>query len=156
MRVLVISDTHKKHENLKVILERVSPVDLVIHLGDAEGYEDYIGELCGCPLEIVAGNNDFFSSLPREKEIMAGNYRVFMTHGHYYYVGSGIEDLKREALARGADVAMFGHTAFGAGEYCGSVVQRISGKGGNQRRKRIQDCRHTGCVRNNSFRSEKK
>ena len=87
MRVLVISDTHKKHENLKVVLERVSPVDLVIHLGDAEGYEDYIGELCGCPLEIVAGNNDFFSSLPREKEIMAGNYRVFMTHGHYYYVG---------------------------------------------------------------------
>ena len=59
MRVLVISDTHKKHENLKVVLERVSPVDLVIHLGDAEGYEDYIGELCGCPLEIVAGNNDF-------------------------------------------------------------------------------------------------
>ena len=35
MRVLVISDTHKKHENLKVVLERVSPVDLVIHLGDA-------------------------------------------------------------------------------------------------------------------------
>ena len=76
-------------------------MDLVIHLGDAEGYEDYIGELCGCPLEIVAGNNDFFSSLPREKEIMAGNYRVFMTHGHYYYVGSGIEDLKREGFSAG-------------------------------------------------------
>ena len=45
MRVLVISDTHKKHENLKVVLERVSPVDLVIHLGDAEGYEDYWGAL---------------------------------------------------------------------------------------------------------------
>ena len=51
----------------------------MIHLGDAEGYEDYIGELCGCPLEIVAGNNDFFSSLPREKEIMAGNYCVYDT-----------------------------------------------------------------------------
>ena len=48
------------------------------------------------------------------------------------------------------------NTAFGVGEYCGNTVQRISGKGGNQRRKRIQDCRHTGCVRNNSFRSEKK
>ena len=47
------------------------------------------------------------------------------------------------------------HTAFGVGEYCENTVQRISGKGGNQRRKRIQDCRHTGCVRNNSFRSEK-
>jgi putative phosphoesterase len=122
MRVLVISDTHKKHENLKVVLERVSPVDLVIHLGDAEGYEDYIGELCGCPLEIVAGNNDFFSSLPREKEIMVGNYRVFMTHGHYYYVGSGIEDLKREALARGADVAMFGHTHIPLIEYGDGIV----------------------------------
>ena len=70
----------------------------------------------------VAGNNDFFSSLPREKEIMAGNYRVFMTHGHYYYVGSGIEDLKREALARGADVAMFGHTHIPLIEYGDGIV----------------------------------
>ena len=73
-------------------------------------------------LSPVAGNNDFFSSLPREKEIMAGNYRVFMTHGHYYYVGSGIEDLKREALARGADVAMFGHTHIPLIEYGDGIV----------------------------------
>ena len=44
MRVLIISDTHRKHENLLKVLERVEPIDLLIHLGDAEGYEDYIAE----------------------------------------------------------------------------------------------------------------
>lgn len=110
MRILIVSDTHKKHENLRMALRQVSPIDLVIHLGDAEGYESQIQTICDCPLEIVAGNNDFFSSLPREKEIMVGDYHVFLTHGHDYYVNVGIEELKREAAVRGADIVMFGHT----------------------------------------------
>ena len=36
MKVLIISDTHGKHENLKTVLKREKPVDLVVHLGDAE------------------------------------------------------------------------------------------------------------------------
>lgn len=110
MRILVVSDTHKKHENLKRVLESVSPVDLLIHLGDAEGYEDMIGEMAGCPMEIVAGNNDFFSRLPREKELEIGKYRIWITHGHHYYVNAGISDLMSEAEARGMDIVMFGHT----------------------------------------------
>lgn len=43
MRVLVISDTHKKHENLKVVLERVSPVDLVIISGMRKGMKTILG-----------------------------------------------------------------------------------------------------------------
>ena len=66
MKILIISDTHRKHDNLLKVLERECPVDLLIHLGDAEGYEDYIAEQAGCPVEVVAGNNDFFSSLPLE------------------------------------------------------------------------------------------
>ena len=62
MRVLIVSDTHKKHENLITIMEKERPFDRMIHLGDAEGYEDYIAELAGCPLDIVAGNNDFMFS----------------------------------------------------------------------------------------------
>ena len=49
MKILIISDTHRKHENLLKVLERECPVDLLIHLGDAEGYEDYIAEQAGCP-----------------------------------------------------------------------------------------------------------
>ena len=62
MKILIICDTHRKHENLLKVLERECPVDLLIHLGDAEGDEDYIAEQAGCPVEVVAGNNDFFSS----------------------------------------------------------------------------------------------
>lgn len=110
MKVLIVSDTHKKHDNLVRILEQEDNIDLMIHLGDSEGYEDYIAELAGCPLEIVSGNNDFFTDLDREKELQIGKYQVLITHGHYYYVAMGVEDLKKEALGRGMDVVMFGHT----------------------------------------------
>ncbi len=110
MRVLIVSDTHGRHENLEEILGREPRVDLMIHLGDVEGGEEYISELVECPLEIVAGNNDFFSDLEREKELKIGQYKALITHGHYYYVAMGIEDLRKEAQGRGMDMAMFGHT----------------------------------------------
>ena len=65
MRILIVSDTHKKHDNLKRVLDRQRDIDLMVHLGDSEGYEDYIADLAGCPLEIVSGNNDFFSEIGR-------------------------------------------------------------------------------------------
>lgn len=110
MRILIVSDTHKKHKNLEEVLQRVGRIDKMIHLGDAEGYEEDIREMAGCPLEIVAGNNDFFSNLDREKEIQLGKYKVLLTHGHYYYVSAGVEDIKKEAAGRGMDIVMFGHT----------------------------------------------
>lgn len=110
MKVLIVSDTHKHHENLIRVLEREQNLDLMIHLGDAEGYEDDIADMAGCPLEIVAGNNDFFSTLPREEVLQIGKYKVLITHGHYYYVSSGVEDIIRDAAGRGMDVVMFGHT----------------------------------------------
>ena len=33
-----------------------------------------------------------------------------ITHGHYYYVSAGLEDIKKEARGRGMDIVMFGHT----------------------------------------------
>ncbi len=110
MRILIISDTHRKHGNLIEALEREAPIDLLIHLGDAEGYEDEIELLAECPVEIIAGNNDFFSGLDKEKELTLGKYKVLLTHGHYYYVSTGIADIKREAISRGFDIVMFGHT----------------------------------------------
>lgn len=110
MRILIVSDTHRRHDNLIEILDRVQPLDMLIHLGDAEGEEDYIELLTECPVEIIAGNNDFFSDLPREKSLQIGKYWVLLTHGHYYGVNMGIADIKTEAAARGYDIVMFGHT----------------------------------------------
>ena len=33
-----------------------------------------------------------------------------ITHGHRYYIGMGNEMLKKEAVAQGADIVMYGHT----------------------------------------------
>ncbi len=122
MKILIVSDTHRKHEYLIEALERVRPIDLMVHLGDAEGEEEYIAQLAGCPLEIVAGNNDFFSDLLREKEIRIGNYRVLLTHGHYYYVNTGLSDIQKEAAARGFDIVMFGHTHRPLIDYSHNVI----------------------------------
>lgn len=110
MRILIVSDTHRKHDALIEILDSVRPLDMLIHLGDAEGEEDYIEFLAECPVEIIAGNNDFFSDLPREKTLQIGKYRVWLTHGHYYGVNMGIADIETEAAARDFDIVMFGHT----------------------------------------------
>lgn len=110
MKILIVSDTHGKHENLKLVFEQEKPIDRMIHLGDAEGCEDFIQGLAGCPLDIVAGNNDFFSQLPTEKTIYLGNYKILVTHGHYYNVNAGIAGLQKDANARGFHIVMFGHT----------------------------------------------
>ena len=60
MKILIVSDTHRSHEYLEQALELEGPVDRLIHLGDAEGCEEEIAKMADCPLNIVAGNNDFF------------------------------------------------------------------------------------------------
>ena len=109
MKVLIVSDTHKKNENYFYVLEKEKP-DLVIHCGDAEGSEYALTEAADCPVEIVLGNNDFFSELPRELMLDIGPYKVWVVHGHNYYVSMGNENLKREAVERGADIVFYGHT----------------------------------------------
>ncbi|MEY8392279.1 YfcE family phosphodiesterase [Lachnospiraceae bacterium] len=110
MRILIVSDTHKKHKALEEVIKTAGHIDMMIHLGDSEGCEEYIAGMVDCPLEIVGGNNDFFSDLEREKELNIGKYRVLITHGHYYYVSMGVEDIRKEAAGRGMDIVMFGHT----------------------------------------------
>ena len=112
MKILIVSDTHRRDENLKKVIEQNVPLDMFIHLGDAEGSEDRIWQWLNpdCRIEMVLGNNDFFSMLDREREVRIGKYRALLTHGHYYGVSVGMERLKEEARARGGNIAMFGHT----------------------------------------------
>lgn len=112
MKILIVSDTHRKDDNLRRVIETQKPLDMLIHLGDAEGSEHLIRQWVneGCKLHLIKGNNDFFSDLENEEEIKIGSHKVFLTHGHYYNVSLGVEQLRREAEARDADIAMYGHT----------------------------------------------
>lgn len=112
MKILIVSDTHRKDNNLKRVLEKTAPLDMVIHLGDVEGSENVIAGWMeeGCSLQMVQGNNDYFSSLEREMEVQIGKYRTLLTHGHHYNVSIGVERLEKEARDRGFDIVMYGHT----------------------------------------------
>ena len=110
MKILILSDTHGREENVEKALEREGMPDYVIHLGDSEDSGEHLRSILTCPLYIVAGNCDFFSDLPRTAIIEIGRFRILMTHGHYYYVSVGTRDLVEDAKANGCNIAMFGHT----------------------------------------------
>ena len=122
MKILVVSDTHRKLENLKVILEREQPMDLLIHLGDAEETRTVLRRWRDAGWRSLRATMTFFSNLPREKELRIGSYRVLITHGHYYYVSAGIADIEREAAAQGYDIVMFGHTHRPVIDYTRDVI----------------------------------
>ncbi len=110
MKILIVSDTHGREENLKKVLEKTGAIDRLIHLGDVEGSEDYIRSLTEAPVSMVAGNNDWYSDLPKEELLTIGRYRVLLTHGHRYYAGMGHEGLMAQAELQKADIVMYGHT----------------------------------------------
>lgn len=110
MKILIVSDTHGRHTNLDRALEETGEIDVFIHLGDVEGGEEYLNAVIGCEKHIVRGNNDFFSDLPREEEFFLDRYKVFITHGHSYYVSLDPEHILREGQERKADIVMYGHT----------------------------------------------
>ena len=94
----------------------------LLHCGDAEGSEYVLTRVVDCPVQIVLGNNDFLSCLPGELELKLGAYKVWVTHGHNYYVSMGNEVIKREAAARGMDIVIYGHTHKPLVDTKGSVI----------------------------------
>ncbi|MCM1088774.1 MAG: metallophosphoesterase [Muribaculaceae bacterium] len=110
MKVLIVSDTHRQNDNFLRVMGKVGPIDMLVHCGDTEGSEDMIAEAAGCPAYIVRGNNDFWSAMPRETEFMIADYKVWLTHGHNYYISMNYEVIKQEARDRDVDIVMCGHT----------------------------------------------
>ena len=111
MKILIVSDTHGRHESLIRVLDKEEPVDMLIHCGDTEGGEDWIRRHTQClSVPVVKGNNDFFSMLPSELELDIEGKHIFITHGHGYGVSMGTERLVEEAVSRKADIVMYGHT----------------------------------------------
>ena len=112
MKVLIVSDTHGAHGYLDKALEQVGAIDVFIHLGDVANGFEYMDAVIDCEKYILAGNNDFFSDLPRELEFRIGSKKVFITHGHRYLQGWGVENtekIRNAGRSRGVDIVMFGH-----------------------------------------------
>lgn len=110
MKILIVSDTHGNHKNLDKVLEREKGIDMLLHMGDVEDGDTYLEAALDCPIYMVAGNNDFYPFLPREEGLQIGKYKVWMTHGHPYYVSMNTRRLKQAAKERKVDIVMYGHT----------------------------------------------
>lgn len=111
MRVLIISDSHGRHENLREVIRRVRP-DRLIHCGDILTCQPQVQAMSDCPLDVVRGNNDFGTDLPNDLVLSLGRHRLYVTHGHHEHVSWGLEDLAIVAAAHKCDYAVFGHTHY--------------------------------------------
>lgn len=110
MKILIVSDSHGRNTYLERALDKTGPIDMLIHLGDLEGSEQFLRQNVTCPMEMVSGNNDYFTDIEREKSIYIGPYKVLLTHGHRYRVHYGMEYIKDWARENQAAIVMFGHT----------------------------------------------
>ena len=75
MRVLIISDTHRRDDRFLELIKRVKPIDMLIHCGDSEGSEDLYLEYAGCPVEIVSGIMIFLRICPGRRNSSWENIR---------------------------------------------------------------------------------
>lgn len=117
MRVMIVSDTHGKHQALDEALEKAGKIDMLLHLGDVEGGEHYIEAVAGCPVCMVAGNNDFFSFLEKERNHIGREENLHDTWTLLLRVPwNGDASKRRTGKGRGyCDVRTYAQTISGTG-----------------------------------------
>ena len=110
MKILIVSDTHGNLVPLKEVLRKETNLDMFIHCGDLGVEMKEVVAMLDCPYHMVAGNNDFFSDLPRQDMFSIGSNSVLLTHGHMHGVSLSFDRLYYMAVQNGIDIVMFGHT----------------------------------------------
>ena len=121
--LLVLSDSHGGRAAIERILIKESKnIDALIFLGD--GLRDLEMALTLYPklrAYSVAGNCDYGALEPTDGLAAFDGVVIFYTHGHMYGVKYDLDTLADAASARGAEVALFGHTHIPHAEQRGSV-----------------------------------
>lgn len=111
MRILVVSDSHGDAYALYNAILQQPSAQVVIHLGDGESDMGQAMGLCENKRVIsVRGNCDWGSLLPAlALERVAGRL-LYCTHGYAENVKYGDGQLRQQARACKADIALYGHT----------------------------------------------
>lgn len=111
MRIVVISDSHKRTNAIDKVLSSETDAEHIFFLGDnTSDIEDFQYIYDKKKFHIVCGNCDYFSTLSTVGLEVIGGKRIFYTHGHTYYVKHGIEKLKETAKQNCYDIVLYGHT----------------------------------------------
>lgn len=113
MKVLLVSDTHKRMDRLYSIVKSLSDIDMIIHLGDhwqdaseLEKRKIFQGKILS-----VGGNTDGF--LERDKlykVIDSPKGKIYLSHGHREAVDMSLMNIYYKALELDCKFVCFGHT----------------------------------------------
>mgnify|MGYP002626538911 CR=1 FL=1 len=131
-KALVISDSHGNPRVMQSIIANFGDeCDIMCFCGDGlfdlvetleMGFFDKdFGKHIPPALFFVRGNGDNSTTtiftdqripiiVPEFQEFKMAGKKIFLTHGHRYGVYYGNKDLRAEAIARGCDIAWYGHT----------------------------------------------
>ena len=110
-KLLILSDSHNSASAVERILHAESDATAVVFLGDGlRDLEDALTLHPKMKVYAVAGNCDFGALEPLDGLAAFDQVVVFYTHGHMYGVKYDLDTLADAAAARGAEVALFGHT----------------------------------------------
>lgn len=110
MKLLLFSDTHGSNDWMPLVVDAVSGISHVIHLGD--NYRDaiWLKKKTGADVIAVKGNcdGDFSKNGHRMMETEGG--KIFIAHGHAHDVKSRYDKLLYAAEEAGCKAVFFGHT----------------------------------------------
>lgn len=111
MRIVVISDSHKRSDIVEKILYAQPDAKAVFFLGDNAGdIEDMQYIFPDKRFYILSGNCDYFSTYPSSDIATVGGKKIFYTHGHTLSVKYSVTHLLKTARQNGCDIALYGHT----------------------------------------------
>lgn len=111
MKLLILSDVHGDRVALARVWEKENDADALVFLGD--GIRELEALSAAHPdkrMYFVRGNCDVGSPWPAEALTAFDGVIFFYTHGQEYSVKATLALLSGTAAARGATVALFGHT----------------------------------------------
>ena len=113
-KLLLLSDSHGDQAAVERVLAKETDAEVLIFLGDGdEDMEKAVQALkLDLPTHIVRGNCDYGSHAPTEEVLYSEGFFLLLTHGHLHHVGhSGhVDDLRRYALRKQCDIALYGHS----------------------------------------------
>ena len=138
-RVLAFSDSHGSTRQIISALEEQPEAEYALFLGDgAESFSELSPAFPEMRFYAVCGNCDRWSDLPAFRVVSIAGKKIYMTHGHTEGVKYAMGTLIKQALAHGAEVALYGHTHISSVNYIdglhivnpGSVSRPRAGRAG--------------------------
>ncbi len=111
LRIVVISDSHKRSDIVEKILYSQPDAKAVFFLGDCtQDVQDMEFIFPDKKFYIVSGNCDYCSAYPSTAVATVEGKKILYTHGHSFSVKYGTQQLLAAAKQNGCHIALYGHT----------------------------------------------